>query len=308
MKRKRHHITAKSAAAILEHYYHARPQSISQIHGGLENYVFEAKVRGKELIVRISNKPNRLQFFLKEQWAVRKAREFGVPVPEILEVGNELDGMPYMILEKISGQGGDTFGNRLQTLQSLATYTRKINSIPTSGFGHVFDWSRNRLSRNKTWADFLEDELGIDDRLELFRKQKIFAGEKLRKIESAIRDLKRLNFVPRLNHGDIRLKNVILDETGRIKAIIDWENCLSGPAPQWDLSIALHDLSIDEKEAFVKNYGLAPPDFEEIAPALKTLNVLSYGKALAKAVAKKDAAQVRHIKSRLNGAFDLFVV
>jgi len=308
MKRKRNHITAKSAAEILEHYYHARPQSISQIHGGLENYVFEAKLRGKELIVRISSKPNRLQFFLKEQWAVRKAREFGVPVPEILEVGNELEGMPYMILEKISGQAADMCGNRLQTLQSLATYTRKINSIPTSGFGHVFDWSKNRLSRSTTWLSFLEDEFGIADRLELFRKQRIFVGQKLRRIESSIRDLKKLDFVPRLNHGDIRLKNVILDEAGKIKAIIDWENCLSGPAPQWDLSIALHDLSIDEKEVFVESYGLAPSEFEEIAPALKTLNILNYGKALAKAVAEKDAAQMRHIKSRLNGAFDLFVL
>ena len=147
MKAKGHHITTKSAAAILEHYYHARPESIAQIHGGLENYVFEAKLRGKELIVRIASKPNRLQFFLKEQWAVRKARESGVPVPEILEVGNELDGMPYMILEKISGQPADMCVDRLRTLRSLATHTRTINSISTSGFGHVFDWSRNRLSR-----------------------------------------------------------------------------------------------------------------------------------------------------------------
>ena len=308
MKAKRTHITAKSAAAVLEHYYHARPESISQIHGGLANYVFEAKLRGQELIIRIANKPNRLQFFLKEQWAVRKAREFGVPVPEILEVGNELDGMPYMILEKISGQGADMCVDRLRTLRSLANHARTIHSIPTSGFGHVFDWSKNRLSRNKTWVDFLEDELGIEDRLALFRKNKIFAGQKLRRMESAIRDLERLDFNPRLNHGDIRLKNVILDESGAIKAIIDWENCLSGPAPQWDLSIALHDLSIDEKEAFVESYGLTPPGLEEIAPTLKTLNILNYGKALAKAVAKKDAAQVRHIKSRLNGAFDLFAL
>ena len=127
-------------------------------------------------------------------------------------------------------------------------------------------------------------------------------------MESAIRNLRKLNFSPRLNHGDIRLKNVILDDKGTIKAIIDWENCLSGPAPQWDLSIALHDLSIDEKEAFVESYGLAASEFEEITPALKTLNILNYGKALATAAAKRDSAQVRHIKSRLNGAFDLFVL
>ena len=50
-----------------------------------------------------------------------------------------------------------------------------------------------------------------------------------------------------------------------------------------------------------------PPTSKKL-PVLKTLNILNYGNALAKAATKKDRVQLRHIKSRLNGAFDLFVL
>lgn len=294
------------AAAVVQHYFGKRPDSVTQLHGGLANYVFEVKLPGQELVVRMSNKPGRLQFFLKEQWAVRKAREHKVPVPEILEVGNELDGYPYMILEKVSGQSALEGCDRLRTLRALAGYTRTINSIPTNGFGHVFDWSTNRLSSNETWSAFLSDEYQLQARLAQFRKQKIFTPQNSRKFESAVKKLQRLQFKPALNHGDIRLKNVILDEKGEIKAIIDWENCLSGPAPHWDLSIALHDLTIDEKEAFIEGYNLSASAFDGIGLSLRTLNILNYHKPLVAAAAKKDVEQICRIRSRLNGAFDLF--
>ena len=308
MAEKREPATEKTAAAVIEHYFGTRPKSVSQIHGGLANFVFDVKVRDKELVVRISNRPGRLQFFLKEQWAVRKVREFKVPVPEILEVGNEVDGRPYMVLEKIAGRSADQCVDRVATLRRLAEYARVINSIPTTRYGHVFDWSKNKLSRNESWVEFLESELGIDGRMALFRKEKVFSAKALQTVQKTVEQLKRLDFKPRLNHGDLRLKNVILNEAGEIKAIIDWENCLSGPAPEWDLSIALHDLSIDEKEVFLEGYGISLDEFKKRNAALKVLNILNYSKALEKAVHARDKKRVEYIKGRLNGLFDLFVL
>ena len=214
MAEKREPATEKTAAAVVEHYFGTRPKSVSQIHGGLANFVFDVKVCDKELVVRISNRPGRLQFFLKEQWAVRKAREFKVPVPEILEVGNEVDGRPYMVLEKIAGRSADQCVDRVATLRRLAEYARIINSIPTNAFGHVFDWSKNKLSRNESWAEFLESEFAIEARISLFRKQKVFSATALRNFLKRVEHLKQLDFTPRLNHGDLRLKNVILDDGG----------------------------------------------------------------------------------------------
>jgi len=64
----------------------------------------------------------------------------------------------------------------------------------------------------------------------------------------------------------LRLKNVILDEKRRITAIIDWEECMSQIAPYWELSIALHDLTMDEKQSFLDGYGLDLKEFIRIDP------------------------------------------
>ena len=61
---------------------------------------------------------------------------------------------------------------------------------------------------------------------------------------------------PCLHHGDLRLKNVMADQKGRITAIIDWENCISAIGPGWDTSIALHDLSIDAQWRYLEGYGM----------------------------------------------------
>ena len=97
-------ITAKTAGKVLEHHFGTRPKRITRIHGGLANHVFEASVRGEELILRISERPSKLQTFMKEQWAVNAARKNGVPTPKILEVCNDVIGLAYMISRKVAGQ------------------------------------------------------------------------------------------------------------------------------------------------------------------------------------------------------------
>ena len=114
------------------------------------------------------------------------------------------------------------------------------------------------------------------------------------------------HLTPALNHSDLRLKNVMADEGGDIVAIIDWEECISTIAPQWELSISLHDLSIDEKHAFIDGYGLSSREFHEMAPLIKTFNILNYATAVEIAVDKNDHKNLNELKLRLNGNLDLY--
>jgi hypothetical protein len=101
-------------------------------------------------------------------------------------------------------------------------------------------------------------------------------------------------------------KNVLVDYAGTVKALIDWEFCTSNIAPYWDLSLALHDLSIDEKQELMAGYGLSEAEVREMGPALRAFNLINYAPYVAEAAEAKDTARLECYRTRLNGALDLF--
>jgi hygromycin-B 4-O-kinase len=194
----------------------------------------------------------------------------------------------------------------LATYHQLGEYAAAINSIATSDFGHIFDWSRNRLSRCHSWKEYITDNFMAAERVETLARHKILWPANLRKLKSAVQKFPGLKAQPTLNHGDLRLKNVMLNGKGKISAIIDWEHATSNWAPHWELSISLHDLGIDEKEAFLEGYGIAPKDFQKMSGIIKTLNILHYAPLVEKAVKKKDRPCLGRFEQRLNATLDLF--
>jgi len=216
-------------------------------------------------------------------------------------------GLPYMISRKVQGTPASSLGSeRLTVLVELGQYTAKINSIKTQDYGHIFDWSPNKLSRNRTWADYLDKELKVDERISIFQKSGLLTMEQLRKLRRHVQAIRRWKISPRLNHGDIRLKNVIVNQKNKIVAILDWENCTSNIAPYWELSLALHDLSMDEKQSFLEGYRLNMKDYIRMAPGFKALNVLNYSRSVRHAMKRNDKTRLLHLRSRLCGAFDLY--
>ncbi len=299
-------VTPETARAVFAHYFSKKLQKLQQLHGGATNFVFEASVGKEDLILRISNRPTKLQYFMKEQWAVRAAHAKNVPTPEILEVGNDIIAMPYMVMRRVEGEPATARSIGLDIYRQMGAHAAAINSVATSDFGHIFDWSRNRLSRSHSWKDYLADNFKATERVQALARHKILRPENLKKLKVAVRKLPGLKAQPTLNHGDLRLKNVMLDGKGKISAIIDWEHATSNWAPCWEFAIALHDLGIDEKEAFLDGYGIAPKEFEKISNTIKVLNILHYGPIIEKAAKDKDRAALARFEQRLNGALDPF--
>jgi len=92
--------------------------------------------------------------------------------------------------------------------------------------------------------------------------------------------------------------------------LIDWEESISAVGPYWDLSIALHDLSIDAQQRFLRGYGLKGKDLLENAFALKVFNILNYTPVLEELLKNKrrNAEIIENYKARLHGAMDLFSI
>jgi aminoglycoside phosphotransferase (APT) family kinase protein len=294
------------AREAVAHHFGSRPSRIVFKASGLSNFVFAVKNSEGDFIVRISPEQWRIKSFFKEQWAQNAAHEAGVPTAEILEVGMETISQPYMIIRFVEGVEATRHPKRMEILCELGKYAALINSIKTKGFGKTFDWSSNQLSLNETWKDYLQKELKFEERLQFLEKQKMISEPQRKQLEKIFTEALKLKPKPALNHSDLRLKNVIVNEDGKIKAVIDWENCLSTIAPQWELSIALHDLWIDEKQVFLEGYGLTPKKITESAPLMKAFNIINYAPQVERFVEAKDAARLAQYRTRLSGTLDFY--
>jgi hygromycin-B 4-O-kinase len=292
------------AKTIVEQYFGKPASRIVYKPTGLTNYVFAVNHVEGQFVVRISPDPERIKVFKKELWASRKAREAGVPTPEVLAVGNDAVSEPYMITRRVTGSEATHVPNRSHIVQEMGEYAAIINSIRTNGFGSNFDWTSGRP--DLTWDSYLENEFALEARLHTLLTNNLLTEAQSKEVLHILTDAKTRQRNTSLNHTDLRLKNVIVDEGGDIVAIVDWEECLSTLAPEWELSIALHDLTIDEKHAFIDGYGLSVHQIEEMAPLIKAFNILNYSQAIERAVETGDQKSLGEIRLRLKGCLDLY--
>ena len=294
------------AKKVVEHHFGKAIKTLEFKAAGKTNFVFSAQTKEGSFIIKVATARTKYKDFLKEQWAIQKALNAGVPVPEILEVGDEIIPFPYMLQQKVEGTEAIHHPDRLEILRKLGKYAKIIHSIPTEGFGSVFNWSKNKLSRKKTWAKFLEEELRFTEGLKFLDDNAILNKKKIKHLGVEFARIKKWKVAPSLNHCDLRLKNVIVNDAGEIKALIDWENCSSNCAPYWDLSIALHDLSIDAKQKFLEGYDLDLEEFKKKAFSLTAFNIINYIPDLQRMIIKKDKKALELYKLRLDGSLDLF--
>jgi aminoglycoside phosphotransferase (APT) family kinase protein len=300
------------AKRIVAHHFGAPASRIVYKLSGRTNYVFTINHVEGQFVVRISPEPEKINAFRKELWTSKKVREVGVPSPEVIAVGNELAAEPYMITRRVTGTEASHHPRRDRIIHSMGRYAAMINSIETHGFGSNFDWTGDE-KRIDSWESYLAEEFELEKKLQLFSANHILPEDEIRQLSDIIKGAKTLGRHPQsagvhqsLNHTDLRLKNVIVDESGDIAAIVDWEECLSTIAPQWELSIALHDLSIDEKQVFLEGYGLSNELLEQMSPLIKAFNILNYSPTIALAVEKSDHKSLSDLKLRLKGSLDLY--
>jgi aminoglycoside phosphotransferase (APT) family kinase protein len=283
-----------------------RPARIKQLEGGKTNLVFFVRHASGDLIVRLGAHAAKINDFMKEQWVIAEAREKGVPTPEVLQVGNEAACVPYMISRQALGKEATFHPEKMSIIRQMGHFAAMINSIPTTGFGATFEWSLNELSHNASWTEFLENELKMEEKLEIFTTCGMLDGTRIKRLRTLLEGAAGRDRVPALNHGDLRLKNVLVNDKGAISCILDWEHSTSNLAPEWELSLALHDLSIDEKQEFLEGYGINREEISRISPVLKALTVINYAPSVEQAAKSKNSAKLEQYRVRLAGELDLY--
>jgi aminoglycoside phosphotransferase (APT) family kinase protein len=280
---------------------------LKRLSGGLSNFVFAIDhAEAGPFVLRLSQEPDKTEAFLKEAWAMERAAEAGIPVAEVVAVGAD-EGWAWMVQHRVDGQDGTHHPDRHMVLKEMGRLTRTIHTIRTKGFGHAFDAKRKAFVGARTWAEHCAKELKFEERLVVLNASRMLSRSQAARLEAALGEIAAWDAKPVLNHGDMRLKNVIVDgDPAKVRAVIDWELCASSVAPYWDLSLALHDLSIDAKQAYLEGYGLSEKRIAEISDVLKAVNIINYAPAVEQAAARKDEAALERYRTRFSGALDLY--
>lgn len=291
---------------IAERYFGKKPGRIHQDRKGQTNLVFLVSHGDEDFVIRIGFEPGKLAHFKKEAAAVTKAREAGVPAPRILEVGGDLGPYPYMILPRVEGQSGLDATERPELLRQLGAMAATLHGIVTFGFGGELKEYEPLTFKQPRWKDYLTEELDYDSRLDTLARYEMLAAPALKRLRKVFKEIALWNAAPRLNHGDLRLKNLLVNDHNEIAALLDWEHCSSHPAPFWDLSVALHDLNVDEKQAMLSGYGLMEREVRDMAPALKAFNLINYTPQIERLVQFGDESSLASLRTRLRGDLDLY--
>lgn len=170
----------------------------------------------------------------------------------------------------------------------------------------VFRFEGDSDCNGQGWDDWLLGEFDAEGRIGKLIEHRLISAEQEDELRQALAQMTALAGAPVLNHGDLRLKNVLVDEEGTITGLLDWENCLSARGPHWDIGVALHDLWVDQAQAFLEGYGMDDATVRAVAPLWRLFNALNYAPEVDRAVEAGDGETLERIRTRFSGALDLF--
>jgi aminoglycoside phosphotransferase (APT) family kinase protein len=245
---------------------------------GSVNKVFIVETVNHKVVARMSDRAEALEEYTKEAWCIEHAAARGIPVPSVISVGR-CEGLAYIIQSYIAGdEGRDSPAPKLGIWRELGKYAKLIHSISVKGFGLKLSEMTQGDAR-KSWLRYLKyniESLTEDDPL---IKLKVLTRPQSKVIKAVFADLKRREFTFGLNHGDISLKNTIVDVRGRV-SMLDWGSAEAAIVPHHDLiqMLKMNMLegvpSGEEIRAFLAGYGISPAELERMMPELENLLIL----------------------------------
>ena len=246
------------------------------------NEIFIIELENKKILLRMNSKEEGLMEFKKELWCVNKAKEKGVLGPNILHIGKYND-FSYMIYDFIEGKSGKEIKNKTEVWSILGRYAHQINSIKVKGYGLRFSPKDNKFL--ESWKKYINYNLDSLNKADKLLKLGIYSEEQLPLIKKYFLSLNKKKFNFGLTHNDLSLRNVVIDETGKI-FLIDWGCAEANIVPHSEfveiLGAGYMDLKIPTKEEinyFLKGYSITRKQFESLKKDIsKFLLLVSFDK------------------------------
>ncbi|WNS43850.1 phosphotransferase [Paenibacillus sp. MMS20-IR301] len=270
----------KLAERIAGAFLKEQVQASYQITGkGFVNQVYVVETTNHKVVVRM-NDADHFPGYVKENWCISQAAAAGIPGPEVLSIGIA-EETAYMIQEFVEGDNGqDSTVSKSAIWRQLGGYSRLIHSIPVKGYGeHLIDplhgefHSPAHPGSDGSWQGYVQyniNSLTADDRLIELGVTDQAKSQRVRKMFEQVR---QKSFRFGLIHGDLSLKNTIIDPAGQV-ILLDWGNAEVRPVPYGEIialmqsQLASGEPAIEDFNAYLDGYGLSAGELTDIHPLL----------------------------------------
>jgi len=269
----------QSASRIIHSLLNEQVVKLTPLVGkGRINKVFIVETANHKVVLRMSERSDALDEYTKEAWCIEQAAARGVPVPSVMRVG-QLEGNAYIVQSYIAGEDGlDSAAPKLGIWRELGKYARLVHAIGVHGFGPQLSEITGGDAR-RSWLRYLEHNIDSLTPNGPLIKLNVLTQLQSKLIRDVFAGLRRHEFTFGLIHGDLSLRNAIIDKRGQVH-LLDWGLAEAGIVPHHDLIEMLmmnmlggnpDDAQI---QAFLDGYRIAPAEFKRMMPELESLLVL----------------------------------
>ncbi|SEO95521.1 aminoglycoside phosphotransferase family protein [Paenibacillus sp. OV219] len=246
-------------------------QDCYQIVGkGFVNQVCVVETETRKFVVRM-NDAGTYPSYVKEKWCMEQAAAVGIPGPEVLSIG-VIDETAYMIQSFVEGDNGlDSTVPTTDVWRQIGNYTKRIHSIQVKGHGDnlidpvdgVFH-SPGHPGSDGSWLGYIQYNINSLTESDRLIELGVVTLAKSQRVRELFENLKKVSFRFGLTHGDISLKNTIVNQAGQV-ILIDWGNADVSPVPHGDINVVMQSQMLglaegpnnEDFDAFLDGYGIS---------------------------------------------------
>jgi len=209
------------------------PDSIKQITGlGFVNQVYKVTLRDEINIIKLRKGLRAYSEFLKEKFCCEQAEKAGILTAKAICV-DKYNEVSFIIQSYIGGVNGSLCPDKSELIwASLGKYAKLLHSVDVKGYGFnmkdydngvfhnyavdikdytdVSDYFYN--SFNPTLKNHIEYNISCINQEDEFIKMGVYSVENINPIREAFSSLLDIHFELGLIHGDVSLKNTIIND------------------------------------------------------------------------------------------------
>jgi aminoglycoside phosphotransferase (APT) family kinase protein len=255
-------ITQEEASGIIEAQFPLlKPVEIAELGQGFDNTVY---IVNNKYVFRFPRKEHAVQLLkIENQLLPLIVDKVNIAIPEPIFFGQATKDYkwPFTGYRLVKGDSPGVLSNEIRNLSAapLALFLKKLHLFPieqAEKMGVPYDrFERMNIRKRK---EMLIGNIKKATELQLVEDTQI-AMEWLSTME-----VEELDSPVVLVHGDIHIRNILVNKEGVISGIIDWGDTHLGN-PAIDLSIVYSFLPTSGRELFFQIYGEVSADIKMVA-------------------------------------------